>query len=530
MDISKNIRQMTILFVVLFIALSGGLVYWQVAVASQVTSNPHNSRSCLPDSSPIRGRILDRNGKVLADTQRVNYGCGYVRHYYDPSLAALIGYYAPGYPATGLEAQFNNYLGGQVGSSALSNIVNKTLHRPQVGADIYLTIDDRIQQIANNAFDTPVSIQPGNTFQTDRGSIVVTDPHTGNILAMVSRPSYDPNKLVQELTHGKTDYYQQLANNPEQPLIERPIQYRYVPGSVYKTATLIAGLDSGHVTLTTPFDQEHAIGPYTPPGSGHAIGPVGNNIGPYTYHFPVDTEYGYTHSDNVIFATIGVNTGAQTWMDYNKRFYVGEKIPFDLPVTPSSVTNAGDLSIDTLAADSFGQGEDFVTPLQMSLFDDVAANDGKLMKPMLVSKIVANDGTPIQTNEPAELTQAQISQQAAQGVRQSMYGVVQCGSGLAAGIQSPWGIIGKTGTGEIGGGRPAQAWFISQAPYDVANPSQLPRLTIVAMKENGGEGGNTNGPLTMQIYNDVFTQVYKMQQPAPPVPGYCYKTGLLQTH
>ena len=216
MNLGTSIRKLTLLFVVLFMALSAGLVYWQVVVAQQVELNFHNARSCLPDSAPQRGNIYDRNGVLLAySTASSTANCGYIRHYTEPSLAGLIGYYVPNYPATGIEAQFNNYLSGQLGSTALNNTVNKMLHRPPVGDNIYLTIDVRIQRIVNQDYDTPVAIDNNATFATNRGSVVVTNPHTGEILAMVSRPSFDPNKLVKTLSAGDQDYFNQLAKDPD---------------------------------------------------------------------------------------------------------------------------------------------------------------------------------------------------------------------------------------------------------------------------------------------------------------------------
>src|SRR6266516_2405070 len=123
MNISNSIRKLTQLFIILFLALSGGLVYWQVVVAQQVTSNTHNVRQCLPDSAPFRGRILDRNGVVLAESKLTNNGCGYQRFYYlnnYPSLAGLIGYYiSPLFSSTGIEHQFDDYLNGVVGRTSL---------------------------------------------------------------------------------------------------------------------------------------------------------------------------------------------------------------------------------------------------------------------------------------------------------------------------------------------------------------------------------------------------------------------------
>lgn len=529
MDINASIRKLTLIFVVLFIGLSAGLVYWQVVVAQQVTANPHNSRPYLNSNAPVRGKIFDRNGVLLADSRQAPGG-GFVRHYYDPSLAGLIGYYVPNYPSTGIEAKYDDYLSGRKGLTALDNTINRTLHRPPVGDNIYLTIDERIQKIVNQDFDTPINIDNVNTFQSDRGSVIVTDPHSGEVLAMLSRPSFDPNKIVSTLTAGDLSYYNQLAaDRTENALLERPIQSTYIPGSTYKTMTLVAGLDSGATTLDTPFSKEQALGPVT--YNGHNIGPIGNNIDGYTFRFPVTTEYGFSHSDNVIYAQIGVKTGAQTWLDYNKRFYVGSQIPFDLPVVPSSVEGQPFQDVN-LASGAFGQGYDSVTPMQMSVLDDAIANDGQLMRPMLVQKILDPNKTQIEKYDAQPLgSSPQMSQQTARSVRQAMLGVVRCGSGSLNVVKlgtSPYTIIGKTGTAEVGGGRPANSWLITQAPYDVNNPGTMPKLTIVAMKENAGEGGAATGPMITQMYNDIFNSVMKVTAPTPPPFNYCCSTKLLQ--
>lgn len=124
-----------------------------------------------------------------------------------------------------------------------------------------------------------------------------------------------------------------------------------------------------------------------------------------------------------------------------------------------------------------------------------------------------------------------MSSQTAAQVRQAMFGVVRCGSGSIVSqlFTSSAGIIGKTGTAELGNNLPAHSWMITQAPYSVSNPTQLPALTIVAMKENGGEGGATVGPMIASIYNDIFANNYvKTTLPPPPDANYCCQTGLLQ--
>ncbi len=536
MNISSNVRKLTIAFISLFIALSGGLVYWQVGVASQVTSNIRNPRHCLVDNAPVRGNIYDRNGVLLAKSVPSTSGCGYIREYTDPSLAGLIGYYVSPYlSSTGIEHQFDDYLSGRVGLTELDNTMNQVLHRPPVGDNIYLTIDERIQKIVAHDFlaDTPPPDNV-NVFSTDRGAVIVENPHTGEILAMLSHPYYDPNKLVQTLAQGDFSYYNQLTADPEQPLFYRPLQGTYVPGSTYKTMTLVAALDSGHAHLSDLFyndkDSNHpqAIGPVKI-GSGdtsESFGPVGNNLCCYTKSYPVDLEYGYAHSDNIIFAQVGAETGVNTWLDYNKRFYVGQTIPFDLQVTPSSVTpqNGKQLQINGLAENSFGQGIDSISPMQMSLLDNTIANGGVMMRSRVVMKVQDPSGAVVLSND-AQVLGTPISDTTASLLRRAMYGVVRCGSGsiVPQMLNSPWNIIAKTGTGEVGGGKPANAWLITQAPY------QNPALAIVMMKENGGEGGSTDGPVVAAIYNSIFGNKY-VQVATPPAndPNYCTTTGLLQ--
>jgi penicillin-binding protein A len=543
MNISNNIRKLTQLFIVFFIALSAVLVYWQVVVAQQVTANIHNSRHCLSDNAPVRGRIFDRNGVLLADSKPSNTTCGYQRHYYlknYPSLAGLLGYYiSPLYASSGIEYKYDDYLSGRLGVTALNNYVNQTLHRPPVGDDIYLTIDVRMQALLEKYFDQAAPPPDGiNIFQTDRGSAIIANPHTGEILAMLSRPTFDPNRVAS----GDLKYFTSLEKDPEQPLLERPIQSTYIPGSTYKTMTLLAGLNSGSSSLNDPFYNDHdpnhlqAIGPVKI-GSGEEteiFGPTGNNIDTYTRNFPVNLRYGYTHSDNIMFAQVGAKMGSATWLDYNNRFYVGRKIPFDLPVKISTVTpaNSQSLKINQLAENSFGQGVDSITPLQMTMIDNGIANNGELMRPTLVQKIVDPNGTTVYASSPQSLG-TPITDTTASQMRDAMYGVVQCGSGRFGlpGLSpemynSPYAIIAKTGTGQVpqvnGKTLGAEGWLLTQAPY------QNPQLTIVAMKENVGEASVAIGPMVSRTYNDIFSKIMKIPTSPPADQNYCFTTGQLQ--
>jgi len=637
-NISGSIRRLTFIFLVLFVALSAGLVYWQVVVAQQVASNPYltYTRQCTSEAAPMRGTIYDSKGVRLAYSVKSTIPglCGYKRIYTAAArgLEGLIGYYiSPSFGSTGIEHEFNAYLNGQVGLTGLDNTVNHILHVPPHGDDIYLTIDARVEKILLQNF--PLEAPPidfSTAYPTERGSVIVAKPSTGEILGVVSEPGYDANCVVncsmatlyqdfQAKSQNSQDpqalnYFQTMgcagpcsldqfkaaldgskvqqvlqrqgaggidsnceAENAcnqiylaflnidtQQPLIFRPTQDCYPPGSTYKTMTLMAALDSGTMTLDTPFYDDPRIHPY--PDHLQAKGPItvrgGNdtetflpgisNILGYTYRFPVNLAYGFSHSDNIIFAQAGVQTGIETWLKYNKALYVGQQIPFDLPVRVSTVTPQHQnglcstqpqpftsMTVPNLAEDAFGQGTDFVTPLQMMLINNVAANDGKLMRPSIIQQIVDPRNQAILQQFSAQTLSQPISAQTAQGVRDAMYGVNQCGSGSLNRVKlsygfTPWSIVGKTGTAQVPKAHPTDnvggdSWFITQAPY-VYQSNQVPAITITAMKENGGEGAYANGPMLNKDYNEIFSQILTVPTPDPPPGGlnFCFQTGLLQ--
>ena len=646
MNISRSIRRLTNIFLVLFVALSAGLVYWQVVVAQQVTSNTYlnGNRLCTSDATPIRGNIYDRNGVLLAYSVKSDDPglCGYKRVYTKDAvgLEGLIGYYInPFSTVTGVEAKFNDYLNGDEGLTGLDNSVNHVLHVPPRGDDIYLTIDTRIEKILVQNFPTEAPIDNNYTYKSDKGSLIVSDPSTGAILGILSEPGYDPNCIIFcSLTQLRTDmlaknynqtincaescsmdqfktaldtekanlmkklgpgcetfsdcnigsdcqdrsdcnliYLRYLNSDPERPLIFRPTQDCYPPGSTYKTVTLMAAIDSGTMQLNDNIfyndpkthaypDHLQAIGPVTINDGKGNVEVFGqntdiSNIKGYTFNFPVSLAYGFSHSDNTIFLQAGVKTGAQNWLKVNTDLYVGQVIPFDLPVKVSTVTPnpkpacsdkpqeqlASSLTLPQLAENSFGQGVDFVTPFQMMVVDNVAANDGKLMRPTIISKIVdAKNKVTIQSFSPQQLRQV-ISASTSQAVRDAMYGVNQCGSGSLSAVQlsypyTNWQVIGKTGTAQVPQTNPnkitpGDSWFITAAPY-IYQSNTIPPITIVAMKVNAGEGAYANGPMLRDIYDQIFTKVLTnvKTNPVPPgntvgstYPAFCFNTGLLQT-
>lgn len=537
MHIDLPFRRLMNVFFILFLVITGALVYWQVDTpytkASSLVTSDYNPRHCVQDAIPQRGRILDRNGLVLAySVADKSAPCGWRRYYHDPnhpeytpaieSFAPMLGYFDPlGYGVTGLEAAYNDTLSGVTASAqatpdvptGLQDALDKAEHLKTYGTDVYLTIDIAIQQKGLDSFGDGVLCHP-TIPESQRGSIVVEDPHTGEMLAMVSHPGYSSERLVDHtpagdgtgLTAGQ-EYFNQLLQDPDKPLIARPIADTPVPGSSFKTLTLIAAYDTGLFTPDSTFTKDESDA-YTVDGFYYNVNNLIHYPGePSSKIFPMDMTHQYAFSNNVAFERLAVGVGKVSWLDYAQRFGISygthvTNIPFDLPVAHSWVYQPQfqaqwDQDHVLLANTGFGQGDLQITPLEQSVILSAVAADGKYYRPHLLLKTVphAMNAQAVPAIAPVLVNGKTMSPSAAQGVRQAMRAVVTIGSvgvsggRIAALRDSPALIGGKTGTGEVGPGVQPQTWFISLAPDDTTNPTgNAPRVTVVVQKEQDGEG------------------------------------------
>lgn len=503
-----SIRRLLTTFLVLFLIIS--LVAAYVQIFNQAFFNgpvlaqgSYDPRICPPYDSPIRGTIYDRNDVKLAWTvQDSNATCGYRREY-DPrvatsGLAPLLGYFSSRYGTAGIERAFNDALAGIQHGVTINDVADKLLHRPRHGQDIRLTIDINLQVAASNAYDRDYlskaavsSCQPNGS--NPPGSMVVEDPHTGEILAMVSKPSFDPNRIDEK------DYFQQLQADPGLPLLNRPAQGLYVPGSTFKTMTLLAALDSGTGSLNDTFTKDEAVS-YVVNGEqikwdGYLEGEW--QSGQFVATFPMPLIDGFAFSDNVIFARQATQTGADQWLTYLRRYGIAtpgthvDPIPFDAPYRQSSAWNAinsngqpQDFNVNLLAESGFGQGQLLISPLTMTEISASVAADGMLVSPHVL--LGANTSS-----------QQVISSATAASVRKAMWAVIDHGTGATypnptggpALINSQSHIGGKSGTGQGDEPNP-QSWWISLAPDDqYPGGGSAAKMVVTVMKEHSGDGG-----------------------------------------
>lgn len=463
------IRRSALCLLAGFLILTLGLVYWQIVRSQGLNNASSNPRVAEASQHEHRGAIYDASGQTLARSIEQPDGTE-VRSYTLSSLAQTIGYISTKYGVSGLEGSYNGYLSGVRGTNPVQAIWMDVSRQPAHGNDLYLTIDSRLQRLAAQALGDR------------KGAVVAIDPHTGAIKALVSSPSYDPNRLG--------ELGQSLLSDPNQPLLNRATQGLYPPGSTYKTVTASAALDSG---VVKPSDIYKCINGIVIQGFVIAC----TNAPPGQTQW--DFLHAFVYSINATFAQVGVQIGAARFSDYSHRFGVGEAIPFDIDVATSHLLRPGSSFNDVLLASSaFGQGQLSITPLQMALVAATVANDGAEPAPYLVASVRDANGNVLSQHQPVIRTQV-MRPDTAREMQTFMHRAVQEGFGQEAGLQG-MDVAGKTGTAETGTSATAHAWFIGYAP------ASAPRLAVAVIVENGGPGGLTAAPIARQLFNTVLTR------------------------
>jgi peptidoglycan glycosyltransferase len=425
----------------------GALAYWQV-FRGDLADREGNPRLLQAYSDPGRGRILDRQGNVLA--QSLPDG---TREYSAGTLGHAVGYLSAQFGSQGAELAFARQLSGASRRSA-EDAFNAEFRRTRVkGLDVRLTIDPVVQQAAAQAL--------GNR----RGAVVALDPRNGEILAMLSVPGYDP---------GAVD--EALLSDASAPLVNRAAQGLYPPGSTFKTVTAISLLEHGVVDVDTIVEcNEQVVIDGFPISCRNVV--QGQGRYPFASAF--------TYSVNAIFAQKGVELGWDRLLETSRRLGFGSALDFDLDTSPTQVLPPGvEPSRVLLATTAFGQGDLLVTPLQMALVAAAVANDGVMPAPHL--GLAAYDGErPVESLARGSGRRVMSSALAAT-MRELMVSVVREGQ---ANVGSPGVTVGgKTGTAEAGEAG-SHAWFIAFAP------AEAPTIAVAVVVELGGQGGSVAAPI-----------------------------------
>ncbi|KAB8143146.1 penicillin-binding protein 2 [Chloroflexia bacterium SDU3-3] len=513
--VARSIQNLAIVVAVGFSLLSFELlrqqfvrsheIYNFIYTDDQTGQSTSNVRPIIDAERVQRGKIVDSTGRVLASSRVTN---GFATRTYpieqefDPtSFGNVLGYFSSRFGQSGLELTYSDYLSGE--HDAWSRWQDWMLGNPRVGSDLHLTLSAPLQAAAGQ-------ILAGRT-----GSIVVLNPKTGAVLAMASGPNFDPRGLAtnNDAEDSAADnsrvgaYWNEITSDASgQPLINRPVQGRYPPGSTYKTVTAIGALENPQLGRPDEIDCPNER--YTDEGAPPVVNAV-NDLFTRTGN-PSNLEHVYAFSCNTAFAEYAMRLGQEKEVEIAERFdiYRPQDTPdsysgfTDLPTRASQIyVDPGFLNTKAAVADTgYGQGQLLVTPLQMAMVAASVANDGVMMRPYLVDHITRPDGATIYTHGPSAIRRVMSSETAAK-MRVNMRAGVEYGFGKAAQQVDPSVALvgGKSGTAENVPGATPHAWFIAIAPVD------NPRYAVAVMIENGGEGSSVGARAAGEVLAAAFS-------------------------
>ncbi len=403
----------------------------------------------------------------------------------------------------GLEKVYDKYLRGTPGGEQVEvDVTGKAVKilgqkAPIPGKNLKLTIDMRLQLAVEKAIDEQLA-----KIHANEAAAVVMDPNTGQILAISSRPSFDPNKFAGGIS---VKDWNAINLNPYHPLDNKAITGEYPPGSVFKIVTGTAALNEGKVT---PQEKLYDPGVYwlVPKhnADGEALGWI-------------NFQTALAKSDNVYFYEMGHRVGIDTLARYARLFGLGQKTGIDLPYESHGVVASREYKKKVFKTDSWylsetldaaiGQGFQLVTPIQAAMVMSEIANGGIRYKPYLVQEITNPDGSVYKRFNPVvEGRLDGVSPWVIQTIRQGLLQVTRVGTAAALfGKSFPVEIAGKTGTAENSQGRD-HGWFVAYGPYK--NPS----IVVAVVVPNGGYGATSAAPIGKKILEAAFHLV-----PEPPL-------------
>lgn len=490
---SRQLRRVAVMAMVLFAALFLNLNYLQVLQADNLSDNPRNSRGLIREYSIRRGSILAADGSTeLARSERTDDELTFRRRYPQGSLYAHVtGFSSFVYGRNQVESAFNTALFGNAPAALGRNLADLLSGKERRGDDVMTTIVPRVQRAAADALG-------GRT-----GAVAALNPKTGQVLALWSSPSYDPGQLASHDRDEVVAAWERTEADPAKPKLNRATEEVYPPGSTFKLVTASAGLESG-LTPETTFDDPAAL---DLPKTSVTL----ENFGGGTCNggAPITLAQGLVQSCNTTFAQLGLRVGAETLVEQAEAFGLNQEWGFQLPMATSRIPT--ELNAPATAQSAIGQRDVRVTPLQMAMVAGTIANDGVLMKPRVVDSIRDFSGGPLRRYRPRPLTLPgassgrAISQATADTLTRLMTRVVDEGTGTNGAI-SGVSVAGKTGTAQRGRGRDPTVWFTAFAPSDD------PQVAVAVMVESGGNtgasatGGAVAAPVARRVIQAALTQ------------------------
>lgn len=463
------LRKVSVLVALLMAALLVNITYIAVFRQDAMLAEPRNRRVRDAEFAQNRGAILIGNEAIASSVRTDSTRFPYERTYPDGELwSSVTGWFSYDYARSNLEQSYNDELSGTSSNQSLTRILDIVSGRPPQGANLTTSLVPKAQRAAVRALGG------------QQGAAIAMNYATGEILALASTPTYDPNRLSSLDLKSARQAWAELLDAPGEPLKNRATREVFPPGSTFKLVTAAAALEAG----MGPDTMLEAPRTLPLPNSTHAMGNSTNCGGTR-----VTLQQALVTSCNTAFGNLGMTLGGDALRAMADRFGFGDVPALDLPSAKSRFPAELDEAQTALSA--IGQYDVAASPLQMLLVAAAIANDGVLMKPHIVKEVRGADLRVISTHAPEELARPMSAAAAAQ-LRQMMVAVVTDGTGRPARVPGLT-IGGKTGTAQSAPDRPNYAWFVGFA--------EDPQVAVVAFVQDSDvaaddiSGGRVAAPI-----------------------------------
>ena len=464
----KNNKMHVILiaFFLAFAAMATFFVWYNLTRQSELFNNTYNSRQELMAEQNVRGTIFSSDGEKLAYTATREDGTEERVYPFGETFCHVIGYASHG--KSGVEA-LANYDLSHSSISLSDKVASSVSGSKNPGDNVYTTFNTELQQIADKAMGVY------------EGAIIVTEVKTGRVLAMVSKPGFDPNDM--------TTLFKELSDDEESSvLLNRATQGLYPPGSIFKVVTTLEYLRENNNDLSKYS--------YTCNGS-FSLGNTTVSCFNHIAHGYQTYENSVTNSCNSSFANIGVGLNLDSFADTLDGLLFNQKLPIDLPSSISSYDLVGDGTEDAIIQSSFGQGKTIVTPLLMNMITSAIANGGQVMKPQVLDRIMAADGTLVKEYTPSVYKRLMTAEES-QILTELMVQVVKVGTASKLNGLS-YSVAGKTGSAEYDSSKEfSHSWFTGFAP------AEDPEIAVTVIMEEAGTGSSYAVPVAKRIFDAYF--------------------------
>lgn len=457
-----------LLFFLAFGALAGNLIRFLEVESYDVIGSEFNKRQDLLEERNIRGTIYAANGEVLAYSYEDDYGEEVREYPFGMMFAHVVGYSVNG--KMGIEKIVNMNL-IQSNNSMPERVSNDIEQKKNVGDSVITSLNPRLQEVAYKSLGAY------------KGAIIVSDIETGRILAMVSKPDFDPNIIADE-------WEQLLLDEESSVLVNRVTQGMYPPGSTFKILDSLA------------FYRQFGAGTeeYAYSCSGkHVYGERRISCYHGTVHGPVDLRTSFAKSCNSSFANIGLLLDRVAFGEVLDEMLFGQELPGGLVHNVSRVSIDADSDDNMVVQAAIGQGDSVMTPYHLNLITNAIANDGVLMTPQLITEVRNSNGKTIKTYEP-EVYEQLLTKEESIFLSTLMTAVVEEGTGKRL-QDANYTSAGKTGSAEFGT-NPADshAWFTGYAP------AEEPKVSVTIIIEGAGTGGDYAVPVAKRLFDAYFEQ------------------------